>query len=224
LPPNGHVLVGGSWQLPYERILPWGEGNGGELVLRPPWGWKSSRRTGRHDGSGELVRHLPLRYASGYASLGWEDQKKYTEPELDRMCACRFAVNHAGRLRSVRWALTKPIDSGGALFVLVRIGDDDAWNKDPDATNGDRLWGEHTSLPRQNGVLEPLNAAGESPTIGPGQSVEVRFYFDLSYLGEPYATRWSLHPLFGEQWDETWTHMLEIDRVDIEILPEPTTF
>jgi hypothetical protein len=227
LPPSGCVEVNGR-VLPCESIRPWGAGDEGELVLRPPYGRGLAWYHLAELPAGTIVRHLPMRYVAGYSGRGgWDSHTAYTEPELDgRMSMYAFSVNHAGRLRSVRWHLMRPLLYGQKLVVLARIGSADAWNKDPDATDGDNLWGRVWAAPwMQDGILRPLNASGESPTVAPDQSVEVRFYFDLSERSyEPYDIRYMRDASGFEMWSEMGDPSLELDQVEIETLPEPTTF
>jgi hypothetical protein len=168
-----------------------------------------------------IVRLLPVRHLDRYR---WATHTTYDDAQLGaNMCMFSFSVPHAGRLNKVSWRFKNTLEPGQKVAVLVSIDGTTPWETDPSDTaderiSGDFLWGTICdSTSPQDGSLVTYDLAMEHPTVT--NYVEVRFYFDL---GSTNAYNRQL--VGGVPMVNGWSNMVEIDKAEIEMVPESTTF
>jgi hypothetical protein len=208
-------------------------------------------------GVGAVVRHVPVRHFDRYRfEGGWTDHDDYGNTQLATdMCMFSFGLDAAdSQLRKIKWRFREPLDAPQRLIVMINLDPATVtWDQDPNDTEtlwvdasgkvvratseanaADLLWG--FELDSQDagvaGVEEctlwVYDSTGEHPTI-PAR-VEVRFYFDLSFVtplapdtfDSPY--RFSYDAVTDTVQQDGWETMMELDTVGIEMVPEPTTF
>lgn len=155
-----------------------------------------------------VVRHLPVRHLDRYraetAANTWNMHTQYTGPQLGNdMCMLTYLVTHPGKLSGVYWRFKKPLEDNQKVAVLVLVDNDVAWQTNP-AASGDKLFGK---LSQGNISEDKLNWLDFGGPVDVANNVQVRFYFDLS----------GAHA-YG------WSNMAEVDRLQVEMVPTPTTF
>ncbi len=189
--------------------------------------------------AGDLVRLLPVRHRDRYRRedplvLGdWDSHVDYSLAQInDNMTMLSFEIPHSGQLRQVWWRLREPLAANQDVVVLVLIDDAPGfpdWNDDPEAGESDAL--VHTSVDNlwgysmRNDSLDPLSPWGgfspEQNLVSPTawSRVEVRFYFDLGDT-TPYR-----HTYDGANVQRDGReHMVELDSVAVEMVPESVNF
>jgi len=176
--------------------------------------------------AGALVRLLPVRepdrYREDNGSGIWSQHVLYSDAELasaDLSCF-KYTVNHAGSLSRISWRFRNPLGPDQRVAVLALVDDDD--------TDGDgRLWSEmpaSVDAPRLRGLVDGSGIQEDQfryDAEGVASKVEVRFYFDLSQM-----------PLYNFYYDSATDRVMarapqpipELDRVKVEMAPQPAVF
>ncbi len=170
--------------------------------------------------AGDMVRLVPVRHFDRYrVGSNWSNHVNYDESQLNNdMCVLKWTLNPpgGGELSTVRWRLKEPLEQGQKLVILVRTNPALTWDTPPSDTtfpggrlvSTDGLWGYiFETEGNQSGEISLYEDTGGGnlvrPTI-PAGGAEVRLYFDIGGMSA-----------YG------WESMMELDTVQVQLVPQP---